>query len=155
MALLLSDEGLELFQRLFWMPIEVSRRVDDVAHNALGVDQVGDPRSDPPLLVENPPCLARATPGEVAEQRKFDSKFTRVCASSERGIDGNAQDLGAGRFELVVEFAEAAQFVGSTAGEGQHVPGNHDWLTTVLRQCVFLAVSIHEGEVGGHLADFD
>ena len=137
------------------MAVEVSRCINNVTHDTLGVDQVGHPRGDAPLFIENPPGLTRSPPGEVAEQGEFDAQLARVCAGGERRIDGNAQNLGAGCLELTVEFAEAAQFVGSTAGEGQDVPGNDDRLTAIVRERVFLAVSIHEGEVGGNLADFD
>ena len=81
---LFADEGFELFERFFRMAIEISRCINNVTHDTLGVDQVGHPRGDAPLFVENPPGLARSPPGEVAEQGEFDAQLARVRAGGER-----------------------------------------------------------------------
>ena len=58
--------------------MEVTRRIDDVLHDAVGVDHVGHPRSDPALFVENAPGLAGLAPGEVSQQRELKPEFDRV-----------------------------------------------------------------------------
>lgn len=137
------------------MGVEVSRGVDDVSDDALGVDYVGGSRGDAALLIEDAPGLAGLAPGEVAQQRELEAEFDGVGAGSEGGIDRDAQNLGARLMELVVEFLEAAEFVCSTAGEGEDVPGNDDGLASVVGEGVLLAVAVHQGEVRGGLSDLD
>ena len=137
------------------MGVEVSRGVDDVLDDALGVDDVGHSRGDAAFLVEDAPGLAGAAPGEVSQERELEAELDGVGAVGEGGVDGDAQYLGARLLELVVELLEAAQFVRSTAGEGEHVPGDDDGLAAVLGERVFLAVAVHQGEVGRDLSNFD
>lgn len=137
------------------MGVEVSRGVDDVADDALGVDYVGGSRGDAALLIEDAPGLAGLAPGEVAQQRELEAEFDGVRAGSEGGINRDAQNLGARLLELAVEFLETAEFVRSTAGEGEDVPGDDDGLASVVGEGVLLAVAVHQGEVRGGLSDLD
>lgn len=137
------------------MGVEISRGVDDVSDNALGVDDVGGSRGDAALLIKDAPGLAGLAPREVAQQRELEAEFDGVGAGSEGGIDRDAQNLGARLLELAVEFLEAAEFVCSTAGEGEDVPGYDDGLAAVVGEGVLLAVAVHQGEVRCGLSDLD
>lgn len=137
------------------MGVEVSRGVDDVADDALGVDYVGGSRGDAALLIEDAPGLAGLAPGEVAQQRELEAEFDSVGAGGEGGVDRDAQNLGARLLELAVEFLETAEFVCSTACEGEDVPGHDDGLAPVVGEGVLLAVAVHQGEVRGGLSDLD
>lgn len=146
---------MRLRQRFFGVQGEVAGGVDDVPHDSVTVDHICHARRDAPLFVEDSPDFAGFAPGEVAEQGEAEAEFAGVRAGGEGRIDAEAQHLGAGRLELRVEFLEAAQFVRSTTGEGEHVPGDDDGLAAVVAQAVLAAVAVHQGEVRRLLFNFD
>lgn len=143
----LGGERLHLRERFFGVDGEVARSVNDVPHGPLRVDHVGHAGRDAALLIEDAPDLARLAVREVAEQGEAEAEFARVSAGRERRIDAEAQDLGAGRFKLAVEFLKAGQFVRSTAGESEHVPGHDHGLPAVVAESVLAAIAVHQREV--------
>lgn len=151
----LGGERLHLRERFFGVNREVARRVDDVPDGSLRVDHIGHAGGDAALLIEDAPDLPRLAVREIAEQGEAEAEFTRVGAGREGGIDAEAQDLGAGRFELAIEFLEAGQFVRSTAGEREHIPGHDHSLPAVVAERVLAAVAVHQGEIRGLLSNLD
>lgn len=148
-------QGLRLGERFFGVKGEIAGGVDDVSDGSLGVDDICHAGGDAAFFVVDAPDFADAGVGEVAEQGEAEAEFAGVAASGEGGIDADAQDLGVRRFELRVEFLEAAEFVRSTAGEGQDVPGDDDGAAAVVAEGVFAAVAVHQGEIGGLLSNFN
>lgn len=150
-----TGERVDFGQRVLRVDLEVARRVDDLADDSIGVEDIGDAGGDAAFLVVDAVDLGGFGVGEVAEQGEAESELDRVCAGCEGGVDADAQNLGSRLLELGVEFLEAGEFAGSTAGEGEDVPGEDDGLAAVVGELVLLAVAVKQGEVGCLLSDFE
>jgi hypothetical protein len=113
------------------------------ANDAFAVDDKGYAGVDRAFVVENAVRPARGASWPVTEKREFQLLMFAKVVRGSRSVNANAQNLGTGRDEVVLDLSEAAEFVRSAAGKSHRVEGEHHLLLAAeIRQTDLAALSI-------------
>jgi hypothetical protein len=103
---------------------------NDCAYRSRAVDDKCSPCRSEALLVVGPIGFAGLVVRPVPQQGDVYSELVGECGCRERRIDADAQNLGIGLCQLVLELPKARELVRSASGEGQRVEGENRRLLT-------------------------
>jgi hypothetical protein len=143
-------------QRLARVAQNIAHVVHDLAHDAVAVDHERAARRDGAIFDIRAVGAAGRVLGPVAEQRELEFHLVGEGGRSVWCIDADAQNLGTGLRDLVLDLAEAIKFVRSATAEGEGIEGeDHGLLAAEALQAHLIAAPIWKGKIRRLVADLN